>query len=182
MPWRDDFVEAGWLDPDFGLAGYPSQAGTAEPERQEDTEPKSTVPVNDDDLIPFDQVPPDISTLPDPKWPSPWREPSTAVLVLRDRIGFRYERLVGLRDLVSQREAAQLLGIPKMTINRWVRRKRLPSERKHGHCVVRLHHVLRVAKDRSLPIKMVGRFMGLSKDNIDQDWFKSDEVQYEQSD
>ena len=106
MPWRPDFAEAFWIDPDYvGLGRYPVTA----------------------------EVP-----------PAP-RPPSEAVLVMRDRIGFEYERRVHLGDYVSQRDAAKLLGLPVMTINRWVRSRKLPSRKRGAFAIVRLGDVLKVA-------------------------------------
>jgi hypothetical protein len=117
MPWRPDFTEAFWIDPDYvGLAGYP--VTTEEPA------------------------------------PAP-RPPSEAVLIMRDRIGFEYERRVNLGDFVSQRDAAKLLGLNLMTINRWVRSRKLVSRKQGGFAVVRLKDVLKVAQDegRQLPMR-----------------------------
>lgn len=148
MPWRDDFVEAVWLDPDFGLSGYPEQKDAPK-------EPRNSF--WERDLIPDEEMPPPVALDILAKEESQQREPVEAALSLRDRIGFRYERIVGLDDFVSQREAAQLLGIPKMKVNRWVRGKRIPTMKKNGYSVIRLRDVLQAAKDQNLPLKVVGR-------------------------
>jgi hypothetical protein len=67
-------------------------------------------------------------------WKAPL-DPSSvdwATLVFRDRLGFRWERVVGLQDEVSQVEAASLLGVPLMRINRWVRGGTLRSKQLRG--------------------------------------------------
>jgi len=82
--------------------------------------------------------------------------------VVRDRIGFQYEREVGLDDLVSVREAAQLVGVPVMTLSRWIKRRSLRSRKRNGFSVLRLRDVLSVGRDqgRVLPLgsrlKIVG--------------------------
>jgi excisionase family DNA binding protein len=76
--------------------------------------------------------------------------PEEAVFNIRDRIGFRYERRVGLGDFVSQREAARLLGVAVMTVYRWVRNKELRSEARNGYSVIKLRDLVRFATAREL--------------------------------
>lgn len=128
MPWKQGFTEAFWIDPGFGLAGWPDQnAPDEDPELRE------------------------------------------AVVVKRDRIGFRYERVVQLDDWVSQQEAAQLLGLPVMTVNRWVRAKKIPSTKRNGFSVVRLGDVLRVGKERQRPLELRGKLM-IYGERLEQHW------------
>lgn len=76
--------------------------------------------------------------------------PCEAVLIIRDKIGFRYERRARLQDFVSEREAAKLLGLPVMTVHRWVKGGQLHGETKRDYSVIRLSEVLRVANERGL--------------------------------
>ncbi|HYL56668.1 MAG TPA: helix-turn-helix domain-containing protein [Gemmatimonadales bacterium] len=143
MPWRTDFVECFWLDPDWvGLSGYPDQkAPTAEalasaaPRHVTRSYHKHSVTA------------------------APQRPIAAAVIAVRDRIGFRYEREVGLDDFVSVREAAQLLDLPIMTLTRWVKRKVLKSSRKRGFAVIPVREVLRMATERKRKLKLGSRLV-----------------------
>lgn len=75
-----------------------------------------------------------------------------AVLVVRDRFGFRWERWIGLHDDVSQVEAARLLGIPLSRLNRWVRTKQLKSRMLRGYSVIRARDLYRLAFDLELEV------------------------------
>jgi hypothetical protein len=135
MPWRPDFAEAFWIDPDYvGLGRYP------------DT--------------------------PEEPAPEP-RPPSEAVLIMRDRIGFEYERRVNLGDFVSQRDAAKLLGLNLMTINRWVRSKRLPSRRRRFFTVVRLKDVLKAAQDEGRQLPMRHLLVMKHLDHEEWEWIRT---------
>ncbi len=76
------------------------------------------------------------------------------MVVVRDRTGFRYERYVGLDDYVTARDAAQLLGVPAMTVTRWIKKRRIRSRKQNRSSVIRLRDVLRVAKGRQRPVKL----------------------------
>src|SRR2546427_1717081 len=80
-----------------------------------------------------------------------------AVALVRDRTGFRYERHVGLDDFVTVRDAAQLLGMPAMTVTRWIKKRRIRSRKQNGFSVIRLREVLRVAQDRPYPVTIGSR-------------------------
>lgn len=138
MPWRDDFVKTFWIDPDWvPLSGYPGQ----------EDEPVPEPPKAGQRHIPNRIEKP----YPTYRNKAGTREPiGAAVIVIRDRIGFEYEREVGLEDFVSVREAAQLLEMPVMTLTRWVKSKRMKSSKKKGFVVIRLSEVIRMAKERSL--------------------------------
>ncbi len=84
------------------------------------------------------------------------RDPSEAIVVLRDRVGFEYQRVVGLDQFVSQREAAQLMGLPVMTINRWVHAKKLPSRKRRGFKIILLRDLLRLIKEQGRKLPMRG--------------------------
>jgi hypothetical protein len=87
----------------------------------------------------------------------------TVILVTRDRIGFKYEREVGLNGYLSQNEAAKLLRLPVMSVNRWVRSGALKSKKRQGYSVVQLRHVLMLA--RSKGFKMDKRALLLVEQN-----------------
>lgn len=142
MPWRDDFVKTFWLDPDWvGLAGYPGQ------EDEQVPQPPSARMRSTPNRIK--------KSYPSYRNKAGTREPiGAAVIVIRDRIGFEYEREVGLQDFVSIREAAQLLEMPVMTLSRWVKSKRIKSSKRKGFVVIRLGEVLRMAKERTLDPKL----------------------------
>src|SRR3989441_6586225 len=101
MPWRHDFVQCFWVDPDWGgFSGYP---GDEAPPRRP---PEPSGPAH-------------VHGQPVPHWAKPDttdRPIGAAVVVVRDRTGFSYERHVGLDDFVTVRDAAQLLGVPAMTV------------------------------------------------------------------
>jgi excisionase family DNA binding protein len=143
MPWRQDFVECFWLDPDWvGLSGYPNQEKSVG-EALEDVAPRH---VKRSYFTHSPTTPPE-------------RPIAAAVISVRDRIGFRYEREVGLDDLVSIREAAQLLNLPVMTVSRWVKKKVLKSSRRRGFAVLPVREVLRVAKERKRKLKVGSRLV-----------------------
>jgi excisionase family DNA binding protein len=76
--------------------------------------------------------------------------PNAAVLIISDKIGFHYERQVRLQDFVSEREAAKLLGVPVMTVHRWVKAGTLNGAKRRDYSVIRLADVLRIASERGL--------------------------------
>src|SRR5512139_703465 len=114
MPWRDDTPPAFWLDPSPGLAGAPDAAASVDEELTRATTSNAV-----DDL-------------------------RFAVITVSDRIGFEYRRVVGLKDFISQRDAAQLLDLPVMTVTRWTSSGRLKSRTKNGFTVIRLSDLLDV--------------------------------------
>ncbi len=142
MPWRPDFVNAYWKDPDWApLRGYPQEI----PEK-----------VDIDDLGPQHVESHDrIHT----ERGQPQRPIGAAVVVVRDRTGFQYRRDVGLDDYVSVREAAQLLQLPAMTVHRWVKKRELKSSKRNGFTVIRLREVLRAAQARGRPLKLGSRLV-----------------------
>ena len=141
MPWRPDFIQSYWVDPDWtGLAGDPSQA---QPVRLEDLGPRQ---VESHDRVHTDDG-------------APERPLGAAVMVVRDRTGFEYRRDVGLDDCVSVREAAQLLQLPIMTIHRWVKNKTFKSTKRNRFTVIRLREVARVARDKQRPLRLGSRLV-----------------------
>ncbi len=139
MPWRHDFVQSCWVDPDWG--GF---SGYAEDEAPPTRPPEPGGPAH-------------VHSQPVTHWAKPdatERPIGAAVVVVRDRTGFRYERYVGLDDYVTARDAAQLLGVPAMTVTRWIKKGRIRSRKQNRSSVIRLRDVLRVAKGRQRPVKL----------------------------
>jgi hypothetical protein len=81
-----------------------------------------------------------------------------AVITVSDRIGFEYRRVVGLDDFVSQRDAAQLLDLPVMTVTRWTASGRLKSGTRNGFTVIRLRYLLDLIRAENRPLR-TGRFL-----------------------
>ncbi len=130
MPWRQDSLAAFWLDPHPGLSGPP-----------EDFRATLAGGIQG----PFDPL--GLSGT-----------PGFAVITVTDRIGFEYRRVVGLDDSVSQRDAAQLLDLPVMTVTRWTASGRLKSRKQNRFVVVRLGDVLDVAQRENRPLR-TGRIL-----------------------
>ena len=143
MPWRTDFVQCLWLDPDWvGLSGYPN-AEKSPPASIEDSAPRH---VKRSYITSVARTPP--------------RRPlAAAVIAVRDRIGFRYEREVGLDDFVSIRDAAQLIDLPVMTVSRWVKKREMKSSKRKRFAVIRLREVLRIARERKRKLKLGSRLV-----------------------
>jgi len=147
MPWRHDFVQCFWVDPDSaGLSRYPGQEA---PPR-----------------IPLVPSGPAHVTSKYPTHEAPLRETDwpigAAVVVVRDRTGFSYERHVGLDDFVTVRDAAALLRVRTMTIGRWVKTRSLGSRKQNGVSVIRLRDVLRVAQQRGRVVTLGSRLKIIS--------------------
>jgi hypothetical protein len=66
-------------------------------------------------------------------------------VVLRDRIGFCYERLVTPKDYLSQNDVGRILGVPLMTVIRWCKSSKLARKKKNGYWIVKLEDVLAFA-------------------------------------
>lgn len=164
MPRRDDYHEAYWVFP-VTLQGYPDATNPdygKEPARPRGRpEPTSQVirkrtkgsrvrRVDVKHLV-------DRAELIDPKL-----MPTTVVLVTRDRLGFKYERVVALEDYVSRENAAKLLGVPLMTIHRWVDNRTLPSRKRKGVPIVKIQDLLTLAINKKRKIRMGVHFVGIS--------------------
>ena len=144
MPWRHDFVQCFWVDPNWGgFSGYPGDEPPSRPPRE------LTGPAHVRNKYLTHSASPDQTE----------RPIGAAVAVVRDRTGFRYERHVGLDDFVTVRDAAQLLGVPPMTVTRWIKKRRMRAGKKNGVSVVRLREVLRAARERQRPVKLGSRLM-----------------------
>jgi hypothetical protein len=148
MPWRHDFVQCYWVDPDWG--GFSRYAGA-------ESRPRNFPPELAGHGFVRSQYLTHVASL-----DSTDRPIGAAIIVVRDRIGFRYERVVGLDDFVSVREAAQLVGLPIMTLSRWIKSRRIRSRKRNGFSVLRLCDVLKAATERKrrLPIGSRLRIMG----------------------
>jgi hypothetical protein len=135
MPRRADSHTAYWLDTRGILHGYPQQ----KPLPPRIAEPGASVAR----LKAHSVV-----TLEDVTWQD--RLDGTCggrvILSFRDRQGFRWEREIGLNDYVNQADAAQLLGVPLMRVNRWIRKGgTLKSKKRHGFSVVRVKDLYELA-------------------------------------
>ncbi len=141
MPRRPDSIKAFWLDTHGRLSGHP-RAGATPEKGVSGAKPTLRAAV---ERMAARGV---------------FREsPAFAVIEVRDKLGFRFERVVGLDEYVSQREAATILNLPVMTINRAVRSKQLPSRTKKGYSIILLRDVLKEAKRRGRRLKIRGRLM-----------------------
>lgn len=74
--------------------------------------------------------------------------PGQGVTLERRFRGRTYERAVRPRDYVTQIEAAAILGTTLMTVNRYVRRKRLRAVRREGISMIQLRTLLRFRRER----------------------------------
>jgi hypothetical protein len=139
MPWRSDFSKCFWVDPNWvGFSGYP-----------EDHHEQGSIPVDEGPAHVSSHYPTQTATPTDIGRPI-----GAAVIVVRDRTGFRYERQVGLDDFVTVRDAGQLLRLPVMTVSRWIKQRRIRSRKQNGFSVIRLREVLRIAQARNGPVTL----------------------------
>jgi hypothetical protein len=152
MPRRVDSLTAYWFDERGALAGYPGQD---EPTPDDWTPYKS----REESLARSDAR----TTHREVKDQEGWKAPlldqrdEWATLVFRDRLGFRWERYVGLNDDVSQVEAAKLLGVPLMRVNRWVRSGKLRSKPRRGktgkpYSIIKVRHIVALAKELNIAV------------------------------
>jgi hypothetical protein len=150
---RDDFLEAYWWVPGgFQGVGAPDYPDSPPSEEEilfrprvfgEDGRPVAErTPVETIDRV--DQV------YAGPI--EPGQEPRGVIVSLRTRVGFVYRRAVGLSEYVSLREASKLLGVPVMTVTRWIARKLIKPKLKNGHQVLKLRDVLNVARANRLSV------------------------------
>lgn len=131
-----------WISSHPGLSGYPSRLDESlgEDLAQRIKEPAS---IKTEDIYEAERT-------------ADGSLPAVARLVIRDRLGFRYERIVGNQDFVSRQEAAYLLGASLMSVGRWVRAKKLPSQtrKRNGkkYSVVKVADVWRLANELHLRV------------------------------
>ena len=125
MPWRADFTQSFWVDPNWvGFRGYP-----------EDHHNQGSIPVDEGPAHVRSRYPTHTAAI------DVSRPIGAAVIVVRDRTGFRYERQVGLDDFVTVRDAAQLLRLPVMTVTRWIKKGGIRSRKQNGFSIIRLREV-----------------------------------------
>ena len=148
MPWKLRPDEAFWIDPAFrGFAGYPTgeraKEANAPEEENEDTSQIEDYGPND---------------------------PTTAIIAVWDRMGFRYQRRVGLGDFISLKHAARLVGVDVATVFRWIKAKKMRSSRRRGYVVIRVRDLVSSAKQMgiSLDDKMRGRLVVLKSGGIEE--------------
>lgn len=79
----------------------------------------------------------------------------TAVLKMVSRTGMQYTREVKRGGYVTQREAAKLLKVSVMTVNRWVRNGLLRSTMRKGVSVIAVREVIALADYRKIEAKLV---------------------------
>lgn len=155
MAWRTDFVNAFFVPAQFGF-------GSTEPSpEEEDLLPPAKLSDVIADRGRFPSPPSKIDVR-HPVWAGvieDERDVRGAVVEMRDRLGFKYERVVALDDYVSQREAAGILQVPVMTINRWIRNHTLKGKKKKGYSVVKLRDLLQVAKAQKRKVRIGGTIL-----------------------
>lgn len=147
MPWRDKSQPAFWLDSGPGLAGHPEAPPQAD------------------------------ASLTGGTAASPAGDLRFAIVTVADRIGFEYRRVVGLDDFVSQRDAAQLLDLPVMTVTRWTASGRLKSKTMSGFTVVRLGDLRDLIQSENRPLR-TGRFLATVHASDDGDPRVESEIIY----
>jgi hypothetical protein len=151
MPRRSDSLDGYWISPHPGLSGYPKKPGEQRPAA-------SALKSLGERLAARITIPAALQTEDIREETRRAQElPKVARLIFRDRLGFRYERIVGLLNLVSNHEAAYLLGVSLMSVSRWVRSGKLPSRKrkaKNGkkYSVVKVADVWRLARELNLPL------------------------------
>jgi hypothetical protein len=74
--------------------------------------------------------------------------PHQGVTLERRFRGRTYERRVRPQDYVTQIEAAAILGTTLITVNRYVRGKRLPAVKRAGISMIQLRTLLRFRRER----------------------------------
>lgn len=81
---------------------------------------------------------------------NPPSEPNPGATITLTYAGQEYRRVVGPEDVVTQREAALLLGVSVVAVNKHVRARTLQASVHGGVSVIRLNEVCRFARDRGL--------------------------------
>jgi len=74
--------------------------------------------------------------------------PDRGVILRRRYRGRVYERRVGPRGYVTQIEAAAILDVSLMTVNRYVRSGQLPDVKRDGISMIRLAYLLRFEHEK----------------------------------
>ena len=149
MPRRPDSLFAYWISKKPGLSGYPSSKKN--PSRNQ--RPQNI----GEDLSSRISIPSSIE-IKDLQWDrdADASLPTLSRLVIRDNLGFRYERIVGLHDLVSRAEAAKMLKVSLMSVGRYIRSKALPHRTRtvngRKYSVVKVADVWRLANRLKLRV------------------------------
>jgi hypothetical protein len=144
MPRKSDTYVAYWIDTSGILHGYPGQErprpkAHKKGDWRERLTPEAVVVTTD---------------------VTGWRtlleggKGARCILAHRDRQGFRWEREIGLNDYVSQGDAANLLGVPIMRMNRWIRDKntKIKTRTRNGFKVIRVGDLYQFAIDMKLAV------------------------------
>ncbi len=74
--------------------------------------------------------------------------PDQGIYLVREHRGREVDTYIGPDDSLTQIEAAAVLGMSLMTVNRYVRSGRLKGHRKGGISMIRLREVKRFLKQR----------------------------------
>ncbi len=74
--------------------------------------------------------------------------PDQGLMLIRELRGRRYETFIGPRDSLTQIEAAAVLKVSVMTVNRYVRAGILKDHREGGVSVIRLSEIKRFLRER----------------------------------
>jgi hypothetical protein len=90
-----------------------------------------------------------------------------------DRIGFQYERRVGLADYVSQKQAARLLKRDLATVVRWTTTKRLRSRRLNGYVVIQVREISKASKRLGIRLDTRGLLIERGADGDSREWIKT---------
>lgn len=74
--------------------------------------------------------------------------PHQGVTLIRAHRGRKFETYIGPRSSVTQIEAAALLGVSLMTVNRYVRSGKLKDHQKGGISMIRLREIKRFRNEQ----------------------------------
>lgn len=85
-----------------------------------------------------------------------------AVVRLKSRTGIQYTREVKSSGYVTQREAAKLLCVSVMTINRWVRQRTVKSTKRQGVSMIAVRDLAEIADENGIAVSEV-RYPALKK-------------------
>jgi hypothetical protein len=156
VPWKRDARDAYFLDPRPGLSGYPGKPKKSPAKPRPEIMPLGLLKgAEGEHLVSHGRVEQHLTVW---EWPAASGfEPTWAVVQMSDRTGARYQRVVGLRDYITQEQAAKLLRAPVMSVTRWVRAGELPSRKRGGFAVIRLGDLLAFAKERKRPVRVARR-------------------------
>jgi excisionase family DNA binding protein len=89
-----------------------------------------------------------------PHYVNPPPTQRVAVVRVKTRTGMQYTREVKRGGWVTQREAAELLKVSVMTVNRWVRDRTLQSVKREGVSVLPVKAVAALADERKIEAQL----------------------------